>query len=737
MKKLFAFVILYSTYQVYGQDLINAYSAKNYIGLQTTPNYFHNSIYSGSFFYPNDIHNNYNGEYVIYIGHLPYFEHPQQNTFQGSYNLDDFHVSYTIEVVSFPFTIDCAYNSPNGCADNSDVRELMMPPINSYDGNTQSWLYGLSGNCLGSVCELKNQIVNKPFTAGGYSSSISTIIESQALISSYFVNHFPTSHVRDLLPHTVLKHTVNFHCGDDENGRIISSISWIYDNTRGFMRNYPFYPTNSVSGHTPTYYDVIFTPKYYDTSLDGDYSTTENCQFYGEPDFSQTPNYCSSQNYPSMKGGSINYYPFSEIQTGCAHANFTDVNSISDLFISSVNINSNNEYHNIFPSPFSLLTGTFPRNSQGLAFAGMESHGQLQTIGSQNGQVYTTHDYFIDNSINLTDINFSEKKIYNPSEVDITAQDLRFPANYTFLTARGVYAYMDDYIAQTAIPENDFAFYNNDYRQFPIETDLRYEGTNPYYLPHQSDSRYASIYRLLNGSKLTIEPCVHIYDCTFDLKPGSEMVFESWPTNQHNVNRYHILRNGGTLTKRAHTFLFQNRNENEKILKFETGDFIKAGAAVDPANPSGDYIILASAVVQFKATTYIDLQPGFTVDAGAEFTASIDNVVIPPCPPMRKANPKLQDNDQLPLSSTFKFFQASPNPSTKEISFMLGLKHSGPVSLMIYDVFGKLVNVIAENKYLDFGEYSYKYNLENLRSGIYFARLTSSNEAESIKFIKY
>jgi hypothetical protein len=495
------------------------------------------------------------------------------------------------------------------------------------------------------------------------------------------------------------------------------------------MRSYPFYPLNDEpSQNMKKCYDILYVPEI--RSLNEDYAGTENCEMFGELASSSSSN-CGSFGI-NVKGGTINYFPFSEIQnTQCNHAGFTPVQ------------NQNTQWYDggikhVQPNPYTLLTGTFPKNEHGALFAGMESdNGSLAKIGYQNAWSFPVHAYIIDNSINLSDINFTEKKIYNPSEVDITASDLRFPANYTFLTARGVYAYVDDYLAQTNMPENDFAFYNNDYRQFPIETDLRYDGTNPDYLPHQSDPRYASIYRLLNGSKLTVEPCVHIYDCTFDLKPGSEMVFENWSTNQHNVNRYNVLKNGGTLTKRDHSFLFQNRNENENILKFESGDFIKAGEMVDPGRPAGTYALMSNSEVHFKANTFIDLQPGFTVDAGAEFTASIDNVLIPPCPPMRKANPKLQDNDQLPLSSTFKFFQASPNPSTKEISFILGLKHSGPVSLMIYDVFGKLVNVVAENKYLDFGEYSYKYNLENLRSGIYFARLTSSNEAESIKFIKY
>lgn len=728
--------IMLNVYVAYSQDIINAYKSIDYIGQTNYPNapgmpaYFTGDQINYTFPILNNLSHNYNGEYVIQIGNLPYFG---ANTFAADYDVNDFLVTYTIEVVSFPFSLDCAFQSSQGCVTSVTgiSRILTMPPLSSYDPLTLSWSYdGGTLPCIGLVCNLKNKIDRETFNASGFSERLGPPA-SQALISAFFMSDIPTTNQRDLLPHTILKHTINFHCGLTINDPIISSITWIYDNTRGAMKTYPFYPINGQpTGNGKKHYDVIFVPEL--VSRNETYSGTENCSFYSEPSINPSSNCVASG--MNLDGGTIDYYPFSEIQnTNCSHAGFTPVQNPSTFHYDP----SSGPKH-VQPNPYSILTGTFPRNEIGTVFAGMELNGSaLAKIGYQYGWTFPTHEYKIDNSIVLSDINFDEKKIYNPSEVDITAPDLRFPANYTFLTARGVYAYVDDYTAQTALPENDFAFYNNDLRSFPIETDLRYEGINPDYLGHPNDPSYSSIYRLMNGSKLTIEPCVHIYDCTFDVKPGAEMVFENWSTSQHNVNRYNVLKNGGTITKRDNSFLFQNRNEDEFILKFEAGDFIRAGESVDLSNPPGTYSVLANSEVHFTANNYIDLQPGFNADANSTFTASINSIVIPSCPPQRKRKPQGLDNDLLPESKTYKFFHASPNPATDEISLMFGIKNSNSVTLLIYDVYGKLVSVIAENKFLNFGEYSYKYKIGNLSNGIYFARLSTADESEAIRFIKH
>ncbi len=354
---------------------------------------------------------------------------------------------------------------------------------------------------------------------------------------------------------------------------------------------------------------------------------------------------------------------------------------------------------------------------------------------NHNGQYSQPHNYFINNNIDLRDINNLEKKIYNPSEVSITADNLIFPANYTFLTARGTYAYKDEYEVQTSDLKNDFAFFNNEERDFPIVTDLRYEGSNTSYPPN--DPSYASIYKLESGSKLTIEPCVHIYDCTFDVKPGSEIVFENELTNQYNVNRYNVLENGGTITRRRNEYFLQKEQISSRILNFESGTLIKAGNNVSPGNQTGDYEILMGGEVNFKASQEIILEEGFTVEDGAQFTASIDNVLIPSCPPMRRVKPGHERKEfamtDLP---TIKFLQASPNPTSGEINFYFGTNSSEQIRFQIFNVYGQLIHSVSPSVNLKSGDYSFTFQTGSLESGVYIGQISSGNDLRSVKFVK-
>lgn len=72
------------------------------------------------------ITNSYTGEYMIFIR-----EHPINN-----FSMDH-AISYKIEVVSFPFTINC-WNSPNSCGSQDPSRVLKMPD-GYYDNTTFSW----------------------------------------------------------------------------------------------------------------------------------------------------------------------------------------------------------------------------------------------------------------------------------------------------------------------------------------------------------------------------------------------------------------------------------------------------------------------------------------------------------------------------------------------------------------------------------------------------------------------
>jgi hypothetical protein len=93
-----------------GQELINPYL--NYHNAALNPHFNSNSFHLFSFSYnASSSFNNYTGEYEILVGGLDKIwdaYYAQNGT--GS-------LSYKIEVVSFPFTMNCAYDFPSGCAD--------------------------------------------------------------------------------------------------------------------------------------------------------------------------------------------------------------------------------------------------------------------------------------------------------------------------------------------------------------------------------------------------------------------------------------------------------------------------------------------------------------------------------------------------------------------------------------------------------------------------------------------
>ena len=53
----------------------------------------------------------------------------------------------------------------------------------------------------------------------------------------------------------------------------------------------------------------------------------------------------------------------------------------------------------------------------------------------------------------------------------------------------------------------------------------------------------------------------------------------------------------------------------------------------------------------------------------------------------------------------------------------------------VYDVTGREVGTLVDGVKEE-GEYSLKYDAEELRSGVYFVRIISNNEVETTKFVK-
>ena len=91
------------------------------------------------------------------------------------------------------------------------------------------------------------------------------------------------------------------------------------------------------------------------------------------------------------------------------------------------------------------------------------------------------------------------------------------------------------------------------------------------------------------------------------------------------------------------------------------------------------------------------------------------------------------NNQNLSLSD-FKLYQNYPNPFNPETSINYMLPESGFVSLKVYNVMGKNVATLVNNKQEN-GNYEVTFNGENLPSGIYFYRLEANGTTINKKMI--
>ena len=82
------------------------------------------------------------------------------------------------------------------------------------------------------------------------------------------------------------------------------------------------------------------------------------------------------------------------------------------------------------------------------------------------------------------------------------------------------------------------------------------------------------------------------------------------------------------------------------------------------------------------------------------------------------------------LPEEFSLYQNYPNPFNPSTVIKFVLKNNALVKLSVFDLSGKEVNVLVNDK-LNSGSYEYTFGAEGLSSGIYFYRLESGNSVKS------
>lgn len=90
--------------------------------------------------------------------------------------------------------------------------------------------------------------------------------------------------------------------------------------------------------------------------------------------------------------------------------------------------------------------------------------------------------------------------------------------------------------------------------------------------------------------------------------------------------------------------------------------------------------------------------------------------------------------NQVQNARSFQLFQNYPNPFNPETRISFFLPKASPLTLEIFDIQGKLVEVL-KNGVVSAGEHSINWNANSNPAGIYFARLKTGNQSQTVKLV--
>ncbi len=668
------------------QDIIVPYfnsPTLQFSNLETFVNSYSNPVQ----FYRSNTFTGYNGEYEINLLTPDFF---WADHYLGP-TLETYLLSYDMEVVSFPFLPDC-YLYSNGCEGAID-RNLVMPPSSqAYFPLTDTW---------GAAIFRK-----KPLT-----KLINT--ESQSLASIAYKDNFPFDVFtnRYYLPHSIIKHTIYVHC---ENNNVttptsnpIFSVSWIYDNTRGRMKEYPFCPCNCTNC-SESEYDVSYAPKLLHNQISHSYNESNNTVL--------------------LPNGTINYFDYSNINSnGCTIPLLIQPNQ-NDVFFSSSPVST---YNKAYIPPYSLISAPLMQH-RGLVPAGYENiSGNIVKL---NG---IEHNYFINTNIlpHMAEINTTDYIIYNPSDVTITADNLLFYYPYSYRTIRGMFPTPAEVLADN-ININGGPY---DPQDVPVRTDLRCE--DPLFpddplIP--DDSKYASLYRLASGSMVTLKPCVSVFDAAFILYPNSTLVLDNKPTII-GLHRVAIDRFGGRLIEKHDlnngTFYLQNKTETAIAPNsYVVNSKIFAGENVDALSQTGPYVAAIGTNLELLASEFIKLEHGFSAENGSEVKIKIDPLLsIGLCPqPLSGGSGNRIRNSTTPEISSNAHIKLLPNPFQVATGIFIENKEGDEIqSIVVMDATGKTIKTLSHIN-TNYSEIS----LAEFNDGLYFIIVKTIQNQKVFKAIK-
>lgn len=153
-----------------------------------------------------------------------------------------------------------------------------------------------------------------------------------------------------------------------------------------------------------------------------------------------------------------------------------------------------------------------------------------------------------------------------------------------------------------------------------------------------------------------------------------------------------------------------------------------------------NFIVPTNKDAELRSCSNITLLPGFVADNGSVFNAKVDSDCnfstaqrLANEQKQAKANSRTRhDNKDNWLTTKIKNY---PNPFSTHTTFEFELQESTTVHLAIYDITGKFIAVLIDNKDMESGSHTKDFDAQTIPEGIYIYRLSTEYESISQKMI--
>jgi hypothetical protein len=99
-------------------------------------------------------------------------------------------------------------------------------------------------------------------------------------------------------------------------------------------------------------------------------------------------------------------------------------------------------------------------------------------------------------------------------------------------------------------------------------------------------------------------------------------------------------------------------------------------------------------------------------------------------------NPQLVIEEPNKKTTKPMTFQTTPNPFTNTFNIEFELESESTTSLMVFDALGRMVETVVTNDSLVAGKHQYQIDGSRLQSGIYYVRLQTDDNVQTIKIMK-